>query len=109
MSAFCAAVSVLDPENGQLYNDYARSLFSDAARKLLEETVKLENYEWQSDFAREHIAVGEAKMLLRWLRMSKICVSAEARERIMNCTDPEQLERWADRVPAISTVDELFA
>jgi hypothetical protein len=71
--------------------------------------VKLENYEWQSDFAREHEAKGEAKMLLRVLQAHKICVSAEARERIMSCTDPEQLERWAERVATIKTVDELFA
>jgi hypothetical protein len=119
--AYCEALEVLDRADGVLYHDYAKSLFSDAARRLMEEIVKIEGYQWQSDFAIEHQsigraegraegeALGEAKALLLVLRGRKVCVSDQARERIMGCTDLDKLERWLERAATVDTVDELFA
>jgi hypothetical protein len=76
--------------------------------KLPEESVRIENYEWQSDFAIKHQAEGEARAILWCLRGRGICVSDEARRRIMSCTDQDQLERWAERAGSVQTVDELF-
>jgi hypothetical protein len=78
--------------------------------------VKIDNYEWESDFAIEHQAigraegylVGEARAVLWVLRGRGICVSDKARQRIMSCTDEHQLERWAERAGSVQTVDELF-
>jgi hypothetical protein len=117
LQAYCEALNVLSHEDGKLYDDYARSLFSDAARRLLEEIVKIEEYQWQSDFALEHQSIGrtegraegEAKAVLLVLQARKVCVSQEARERIMSCTDLEQLERWLERAATVGTLDELFA
>jgi predicted transposase YdaD len=87
--------------------------------------VKIEEYQWQSDFALEHQSIGrtegrtegraegraegEAKAVLLVLQARKVCVSQEARERITGCTDLEQLERWLERAATVDTLDELFA
>ncbi|MFD0856556.1 hypothetical protein ACFQ07_30240 [Actinomadura adrarensis] len=110
--AYAAAISVLPADNAQLYDDYVRSLLSPHAQQMLEEIVPIEGYQWQSDFTLRNIAKGEirgeAKAILRVLRSQKVCVPDEARDRIMNCSDQEQLERWLDRVATVTTVDELF-
>ncbi|WP_460308794.1 hypothetical protein [Actinocorallia aurea] len=54
-------------------------------------------------------ARGEAKALLLFLQGRGIAVSDAARARITGCTDAEQLEAWILRVPAVTTVEELFA
>ncbi len=111
-----AALDTVDYDIGLLYHDYAASRLSDAARKLLEEIVKVENYEWASEFARRHIAEGkalgraqgEAKLLLVVLAGRGIDVPDEARDRITSCTDTAQLEHWARRASTASTIEEVF-
>jgi hypothetical protein len=75
--------------------------------------MKIDNYEWESDFAIKHRAEGrvegEARAILGFLRARGICVSDEARRRIMGCTVEHQLERWAERAAGIRTVDDLFS
>ena len=70
-------------------------------------------WEYKSDFARRYYgqgrAEGEARALLGFLDARGISVPDAARERIMRCTDLEQLEIWVRRAATISTVDELFA
>jgi hypothetical protein len=112
--AFAEALEVINRADGKLYHDYARSLFSDAAKKLLGEFMKVHEheYQWQSDFAIEHIAEGEveeaSKAVLIILRARKICVSDQARQRINDCGDLDQLERWLERAATVNTVEELF-
>jgi hypothetical protein len=107
-----AAIDTLTGDAGPLYHDYLRTLFSDAARKLLEDAVKIADYEWQSDFAKTHIAEGraegEARMLLRILKARGIDVPNEVRDRITGCTDTDQLERWGDRALTIDHAEQLF-
>lgn len=107
-----AAVSVIDYDVGRLYGDYAESRLSVAARKLLEEIVKVENYTWRSEFAQRHIAEGEArgeaKMLLLVLAGRDIDVSDEARDRIISCTDTELLELWAQRALTADSIEQVF-
>jgi hypothetical protein len=87
-----------------------------AARKLLEEIVKVDNYTWRSEFARRHIAEGEArgeargeaKILLLVLASRDVEVSDEARERILACTDTGLLERWAQRASTAETIEQVF-
>jgi hypothetical protein len=70
--------------------------------------MKLSEYEWKSDFALEHQAIGEARAILGFLRARGICVSDDARDRITGCTDHDQLENWIERAAKVQTVDELF-
>jgi hypothetical protein len=42
------------------------------------------------------------------LSIRGITISDEERERIIACTDPDQIERWLQRAASIDTVDQLF-
>ncbi|WP_131741833.1 hypothetical protein [Actinomadura roseirufa] len=111
-----AALDTLDGDSGPLYHDYLMSQLSLAARKLLEETVKIEDYQWQSDFAIEHQALGEArgeargerKALLNVLKARGIAVPDDVRRRVMACTDSDQLERWVTRAVTVDDINDLF-
>jgi hypothetical protein len=54
-------------------------------------------------------ARGEAKMLLRVLAARGFAVPDEVRERVVGCTDTEQLEAWADRAVTARSVTEVFS
>jgi hypothetical protein len=88
------------------------SRFSDAARKLLEETVKLDNYEWKSEFAITHRAEGEARVearaVLLVLDARGVAVPDDIRDRVTSCTDLDQLERWVQRAAVVDTAQELL-
>jgi hypothetical protein len=92
------------------------SRFSDAARKLMEETVKLEDYEWQSEFAISHRAEGraqgraqgEVKALLLMLEARGLDVPEDVRRRVEGCTDLQQIERWIQRAVSAETAEDLF-
>jgi hypothetical protein len=131
-----AALDTLSSDIGALYHDYILSRFSDAARKLLEETMKLSDYEWQSEFALSHIAEGraegeaegrakgeaegrakgeaegrakgEAKSVLLVLEARGVFVPDEIRERVTGCTDFDQLECWVRRAAVIEDARELL-
>lgn len=105
---------------GRLYHDYLTTRFSEAARKILEEIVKTAGYEWQSDFAKTHRAEGraegeaegqakgEAKAVLLVLDARGITVPNDVRERVTNCTDTDQLERWVQRAAVIDRAEDLL-
>jgi hypothetical protein len=112
-----------DEETGDLgrrYYDYLVRRLSESARKLLEEIVETAGYEWKSDFAKAHRAEGreegreegrvqgEATMLLLMLEARGIAVPDEVRERVTNCTDTDQLERWAKRAAVIDNAEDLL-
>lgn len=74
-------------------------------------------YEYQSDFARKYVAEGreegraegETKALLAVLSARGIDVSDDARERISNCADIEQIEAWIRLAVTVDSTDALFA
>jgi hypothetical protein len=116
LRAYCEALEAVNREDGKLYHDYATSLFSVAARTLLEEILKLDDYVWQSDFAIKHRSEGKAegkaeeaaKAVLTMLRARKICVPDEVKQRVVDCADLDQLERWLERATTVNTAGELF-
>ncbi|QXJ23212.1 hypothetical protein AGRA3207_004341 [Actinomadura graeca] len=81
---------------------------SETARKLLEETVERNGHKWMSDFAKDHLAGGEARAVLLLLGVRGIPVSDDVRDRINGCTDIDQLDRWLKRAAAAKTAEELF-
>jgi hypothetical protein len=115
-ASLCAALGTLSSDTGALYHDYVLSRFSDAARKLLEDTMKLSDYEWQSEFALRHIAEGEAKgeargeakSVLLVLDARGIPVPEDLRERITGCSDIGQLERWVQRAAVVDSAEQLL-
>ncbi|GLZ06806.1 hypothetical protein Acsp03_42720 [Actinomadura sp. NBRC 104412] len=78
--------------------------------------MKIDEYQWQSDFAIEHQAIGRtqgevgeaAKALQLILKTRNIPIPETAQQRINNCTDLEQLEHWMTRAITIDQIDELF-
>ncbi|MEV0660243.1 hypothetical protein ACIBI3_01775 [Actinomadura luteofluorescens] len=120
LDGLSAALGSLTGDTGPLYYDYVLSRFSDAARKLMEDMVKLDNYEWQSEFAITHRAEGraeglaegeargEAKALLLLLEARGLDVPADVRVRVQGCTDLEQIERWIQRAISADSAEDLF-
>jgi hypothetical protein len=70
--------------------------------------MDLKNYEWQSDFAKSHIAEGEAKSVLLVLKARGLAVPDHVHERITGCSDTDQLERWIQRAATIDHAEQLF-
>ncbi|MBA9001201.1 hypothetical protein [Thermomonospora cellulosilytica] len=64
---------------------------------------------YKSDFARRFMAVGKVEDLLMVLEARGIEVTDAARQRITECTDPEQLDRWTLRALTVTSVEEVFA
>ncbi|QXJ23211.1 hypothetical protein AGRA3207_004340 [Actinomadura graeca] len=107
LHSVAAAIETLSDNVGDLYHDYILPQLSEAAQKLLEETVEKNEYTWVSKFAvnhrsagreegrREGRAEGEADMLLFVLETRGISVSDQVRDQIRACSDLDQLQRWA--------------
>lgn len=120
LTAFAEALEVTDHDRGSKYHDYVRSKLSVAARHCLEEIMQADVYEWQSDFARKHIAEGEARgeakgkaegkaeAVLDLLKLRGLTVDDESRQRIVGCTDLKQVEIWFARAAFAQTLDEVF-
>ncbi|WP_285494210.1 hypothetical protein [Actinomadura sp. NBRC 104425] len=101
------------------YHDWVSALIPEAVRKSLEEKMKTES-RWYSETAQAWIAegkaqgiaegeaVGEAKSVLLILEARGITVTDEQRQRVLTCTDLQQLETWVRRAATISSADELF-
>jgi hypothetical protein len=70
-------------------------------------------HRYYSDFARRYFeqgeAKGEAKAVLAFLDARGIEVPDELRERIVGCTDLEQLDIWVRRAATARTAQDLFA
>jgi Arc/MetJ-type ribon-helix-helix transcriptional regulator len=78
----------------------------------LEELMKSGKYEYQSEFARKYVAQGrqegEADAVLEVLDARGLKVDAEARRRILACTDLAQLKAWLRKAITVLSVQELF-
>ncbi|MFC4105572.1 hypothetical protein ACFOX0_06425 [Micromonospora zhanjiangensis] len=83
--------------------------------------MKIANYKYQSDFARRYFqqgftegkaegeAKGQAMALLTVLAARDRTVSDAARQRITECTDPDQFETWIRRAATAISVAEILA
>jgi hypothetical protein len=89
-----------------------------AARIALEDLMAtIENYEFQSEFAKLHDArgraagrvEGKAESVLSVLEARQIPLSTEQRTQIVACTDLDVLDRWIRRAAIVPSTDELFA
>lgn len=74
--------------------------------------MKTKDREYKSDFARRYFsegeAKGEAKAIFAVLSARGIEVSEQARTRISECTDLEQLESWVRLAATAQSIDDLF-
>ncbi|AYF79627.1 hypothetical protein D7D52_35405 [Nocardia yunnanensis] len=78
--------------------------------------MAIENYHWESDFAREHQEIGRAEgraeglagSVLRILQRRGLAVSEEVRARVEGCGDTEQLTGWLDRALDVDSAEDIF-
>lgn len=112
--AFAAMLAALDlpDERALLYSDWIRASLGQAVRAALEELMETRGHEFQSEFARKHDArgraTGRAESILSFLDARGLVVSDDQRQRILGCTDLEQLDKWVRRAATVSSTDELF-
>ena len=117
-----AAFQTLDEERKGFYYDVVLRSLNEAMRRALEQELKMQprKYEYQSDFARTYfgqgLAEGEAKgevkgraeALLTVLQVRGMALDVPTRERIVGCTDSEQLQRWIVRAATASSLHEVL-
>jgi hypothetical protein len=84
-----------------------------AARALLEAQMRIEGYEYQTDFLRrakaEGIAEGARRMLIAIFEARGWAPAPADLQRIGTCTDEAALERWARRAIVVDGIDDVFA
>ena len=114
------AVGGLDASRLRLYVDLTLASLTEAARKALEELMKIGDYEYQSEFARTYVAQGIEKgrqeglqegeliALLEVLDARGLKVDDGSRKRILACTDLAQLKIWLRKAVKVHSVQELF-
>ncbi|MFE2995622.1 hypothetical protein ACFXG4_11490 [Nocardia sp. NPDC059246] len=116
------AMQHLEPDLRVHYHDYISKCVPSRYRKEWEELVAIaiENYHWESDFAREHQAIGRAEgrtegraealagSVLRILERRGLAVDAAVRARIVGCSDPDLLAHWLDRTLEVDSAEQVF-
>ncbi|MBI5481959.1 MAG: hypothetical protein HY906_24100 [Deltaproteobacteria bacterium] len=115
LAAIAAAVR-LDAERARLYHDLVMQHLGEAVRAELEALMATGKYEYQSEFARQYIAEGEAQGELKGKAEALLAVLAargfpptdEQRERILSCRDLATLDRWVWRAASAASVDEAL-
>jgi len=116
-----AASLGLDDERALVYSDLIRDALSEAARKALEALMATpQGYEFQSEFARKHDAIGQAKgvvlgqvkaraeAVITVLETRGVPLSADQRERVLGCADLELLGQWVRKAVTVASADKLF-
>jgi hypothetical protein len=114
VEAVWAALEIVDHDHATLYADVLLTVLPAAARDYLEECMATTTgHRYYSDFARRYFdqgeAQGEARAVLAVLDARGIEVPDELRERIVGCTDLEQLDTWVRRAATARTAQDLFA
>ncbi|MFE3028383.1 hypothetical protein [Nocardia tengchongensis] len=116
------AMQHLEPDLRVHYHDYISKCVPVRYRKEWEELVAIaiENYHWESDFAREHQAIGRAEgraegqaealsgSVLRILERRGLAVGETVRARVTDCSDLAQLTRWLDLALVVDSAEKIF-
>lgn len=120
LDALLGALAVVDEQRAALYSDVVFAALPEAARAYLEALVSTGTYEYQSEFVRKYIiqgraegkaegrAEGKAEGVLAFLDARGVDVPEEARIRIIQCHDLDQLDSWIRRAATADTVNDLF-
>lgn len=98
----------LADERVLLYSDLIYTSLSEANRKAMEELMAAGKYEYQSDFAKTHQALGRAEAVLAFLDARGFVVSETDKARVLACSDGPTLDRWIRNAATISSVEALF-
>lgn len=120
LAALLDGLAAVDADHAVLYLDIVLAALPQAAKRHLEALVSIAGYEYQSDYARKYFGQGKAEgkaegrmeakamAVLTVLCSRGLDVSDEARRRVAECRDADQLDLWLRRAVHAATVDELF-
>jgi hypothetical protein len=112
------AAADLDEDRLETYTRLVRAAASAAARRALEalmttlfkdEFVDRIKAEGRAEGEAEGRAQGAASMVLRILGARGFEVPGPVRDRVLSCTDPEQLEDWGGKAVTAASLEEVFA
>lgn len=111
--AVLAACEHLDPDSAAFYADIVMGFVNEAARRVLEAEMHLENYEPRSEFLRNLKDRGRVeafgRAVLKVLEARGLPVTAAQSVAITGCDDLDMLETWLARAVTASHTDDLFA
>ena len=101
----------LDSDTQALYLDLIETALGEAARKafaMLPETYQFSGPSYLRGKA-EGETRGEANALITFLEARGFVPNESQRQRIIECTDLEQLNSWVRKAATLVDVEELFA
>lgn len=111
-AALLDSVQNIERKQARGYIDEVLAVLPEAARRILEAMVKTKDGEYKSDFARGYYqdgkAEGLAEMILTVLATREIAVPEQARQRLAECDDLQQLKDWGQRAITADTIEDVF-
>jgi hypothetical protein len=114
-SAAAWAILPFPEDKRTVYSRMIEAHLSEAARKAIEMQPELKTFfseaQRQNDerVRAEGRAEGRTEILLKFLSLRGLTLTAEQRRRISVCTDAATLDQWLERSLTVSSADELFA
>ncbi|WP_306321749.1 MULTISPECIES: hypothetical protein [unclassified Streptomyces] len=108
------ALDTIDADSAAMFAQFVESgLASKQARDIWRNLMATKNYFFRNPVAeglREEGRVADrAEMTLRILEWRGLAVPDDVRERVLACTDRDQLTAWAERAMHVEVAGELFA
>ncbi len=121
LRAVVTTLGNIDPDHAIRYSEIMFAVLRTDARNRWEALMTTQSFKFQSAYANrlraegrvegrvEGQAEGEAKAVLRMLDARGIAVPEDVRERIIKCSDLDQLDTWVIRAATANTIENLFA
>ncbi|MBL7498864.1 hypothetical protein I6A84_40520 [Frankia sp. CNm7] len=111
--ALAEGMQTLSPEMGEKYHEIVLAGLPEALRSLWEDYMAtMVKREYRSkifrDLQAKGKAEGKAEDLLTILEIRRVHVPDDARERIIACTDLDQLDIWLRRAVTATTLDDVI-
>lgn len=114
LEAMLAGLATLDQDRARVYLSYVISSLPAVTVKRLEEmmtTIQDFDYlgkKYFSHWMDKGEVRGEVKSIFSVLDARGLEISDDARERIRQCEDPDQLIDWVRKAAVVTSADELF-
>lgn len=122
LKSLASALRTLDPDSAAAFAQFVDSCLADPqVKQMWRDLMTAIQYFWRHPLAeqvreegreegREQGSIATSqKMILRFLELRGIPVPGAVRERVLACTDLDQLEAWSQRVVHVTDAGELFA
>ena len=119
LEAALSALAHVDDEHGVVYYDLIMAALGEAAQQELQDMARSGNYEFVSEFAKKHIAQGEAKgreegeakgradALIQVLTLRGFAIDQPLRQRISQASI-ERLEGWLAKAVMANALADIF-